>query len=104
MNKQQKIKLIKDLIKHYQELSDNSDKMFELFGADYDSKFFNSIWKAFDSYLSLVQKSIEDDCGFVSWFIYDNRCGKSNFICPINGFNKKVKTIEKLVDLIDAKK
>lgn len=101
MTKKEKVKLIKDLIKHYQELTANFDQIDKLFGADYDSNFFTAFWKAFDSYVELVQDTVGDHFQWVSWFIYDNQCGKANMTCILNGNNCKVKTVEKLVELIE---
>lgn len=101
MNKQEKIKLIKDLVKHYQELSENSDQIHKLFGSDYDSKFFSALWGAFDAYIELVQKNVDDHFDWIPWFIYDNKCGKANMTYLVNGNKKKVNTVEKLVEAIE---
>jgi hypothetical protein len=91
MNKKEKVKLIKDLVKHYESINKNCDSLNALFNADFDSGFLLSIWSAFDAYTALVQSVVEDRFEWVSWYIYDNKCGKV-----------KVKTVEKLVELIEG--
>lgn len=100
MTKQEKIRLIKDLIKHYQELNSNFDSIYKLFGSA-DSKFTDSVWNAFEAYMRLVQKTVGDKLDWISWFIYDNQCGKANMVYPVNGNKTKVKTVGKLVELIE---
>jgi hypothetical protein len=102
MTKQEKIKLIQDLVNHYKDLESNCNQIANIFGCDYNSKFFTSIWGAFDAYMELVQKSTEDVFDWIPWFIYDNECGKRNIECEVRGGVKvKVKTVKQLVELID---
>lgn len=69
MTKKEKVKLIKDLIKHYQDLTANFNQIDKLFGGDYDSQLYKSVWKAFDTYTTLVQTMVEDVFDWIPWFI-----------------------------------
>lgn len=100
MTNQEKISLIKDLVKHYQELNSNFDSIYALFG-NTESKFTNSVWKTFDKYVSAVQCIVDDTFDWIPWFIFENKCGKGNMTCEINGKKVKVKTVEKLVEIIE---
>ena len=101
MNIKEKIKLVGDLVKHYQELNKNFDRLDALFGTTSDSKFFNSVWLAFDSYCITVEKAIGDTTEAVNWFIFENKCGKAGMTCEWNGKKFKMKSVTDLVKFIE---
>lgn len=100
MQTNEKIKLIEDLVKHYRELSDSFDQIDKLFGGG-ESKFFNSVWNAFDAYTRAVEKLTGDHFESISWFLFDNECGKRGLICGLSGEKFEVKTVGDLVKFIE---
>jgi hypothetical protein len=100
MDTKEKIKIVEELISHYKKLDDNFSSIYTLFG-NADSKFCNSVWRAFDSYLELVSKVIGDEFGNLGWFIYENKCGKGGLICKCDGEEVNINSVENLIGWIE---
>jgi hypothetical protein len=101
MNTKEKIKLVSDLVKHYQELNKTFDQLDSLFGGSCESKFFSAIWSTFDAYTDTVELAIGDAFKSVSWFIYDNDCGKRGLECKFGGKSFKIKTVNDLIKYVE---
>jgi rhamnogalacturonyl hydrolase YesR len=75
MNKKQRIiyweAVIKAIIADHKALDKACLKAIEAGAMDADGQLFTAIWKAFDGLLRHVDQS-----DWLSWFIYDNDCGK----------------------------
>lgn len=100
LTQKEKIKIVEDLISHYQSLDSNFNNIYSLFG-NADSKFTNSIWSAFDGYVDTVCILLGDNFHFLNWYIYENSCGKNQKECTVNKKKKKIKNIVDLLDLIE---
>lgn len=64
---------------------------------DPNGPLFEAIWSSFESFLSLI-----DNEGWISWYIYDNECGKRKLKAS-TGKNKplvKIDTNLKLVNFL----
>jgi hypothetical protein len=101
MTTKEKIKLVSDLVKHYQELNKTFDQLDSLFGGNCESKFFSAIWSAFDAYADTVELAIDDSFKSVNWFIYDNDCGKRGLEREFGGKSFKIKTVNDLIKYIE---
>lgn len=53
-----------------------------------------------DTLIDLLELSMNDKSKWVSWWIYDNKFGKSNLTVTINNKQILIDTPEKLYDLI----
>ena len=106
MNKQEKIKLIYDLVNHYKEIQHNMEGMISFVGGDYESPLPNAVFKAFDSYVDLVEKHCGENyfnSHWVSWFIFENDCGDRGFECVgTDKKKKKIKTVKDLVEFVET--
>lgn len=101
MTTKEKIKLISDLVKHYQELNKTFDQLNSLFGANPESKVFNAIWGALDSCIDTVELAVGDTFKSVNWYIFENDCGKRGLECKFNKKDYKIKTVSDLVKFIE---
>lgn len=48
-------------------------------GVDPEAPMFRMGYDLFNKYVDAVSKNIGDDAGWLSWYIWDNDCGKRNF-------------------------
>ena len=106
MSEQEKIKLIEELVNHYKNANDLFGGIKEYIDLA-ETKIWDTYWLMFDSYLETVAKIIGDDFGSISWFIWENDCGKKGFEVHFknsSGDIKKiqVKTVEDIVEVIEA--
>lgn len=66
-----------------------------------DSPFGESAWKMFALLVESVSELIGDDVSAVSWFIWENDCGKKSLKhSRPDGTMSEVKTIDDLLDLV----
>ena len=89
-------KNIEELIKDYNKLTIFCDSVLELFGNSPESKFFDIIWEQFEKRLSFIEETFKTE-DWISWYIYDNECGKGKLEA---GFKDNMKKIENVDDLI----
>lgn len=103
------VNLVKELVKHHDALNKQYEDLHKLTRCDVDSPLFNAVWKAYDSYINVVSALIGDTQrndwdSWVSWYIYDNNCGRSGLPAGVSGNKMKpIRTVEDLVRLIHAK-
>lgn len=77
-------KLCKQVVDHYKELSKQCDALGSLLGiVDYETPLMRSIWHAFDAYTASAQREMHDYRDRLTWYIYDNHCGKKKLITTI---------------------
>lgn len=62
---------------------------------DTDGPLFEAIWKSHDLLLSQC-----DFAGWISWFLYENECGKKKHIAKHNGKAHRITTPAQLANLI----
>ena len=60
MTTSEKVKLVDDLVTHYMEIDDISDKIGNLMGTRIDSPALNPFWRAFDGYVKAVAALVGD--------------------------------------------
>lgn len=61
---------------------------------------FDSVFALEDFATNLLSETIGDDFQFLSWFLYENECGKKGLKAGKKGKMKKIKTIEDFFWLI----
>jgi hypothetical protein len=98
--KTEHLKLIKNCVDIYHSNDAIGDRIYELFG-NCDSQFMDNVFGIFDKYLDLVEETIGDEIHSLSWFIYDNQCGKKKLEHTINGKLVPIKTVDDLVRVIE---
>jgi hypothetical protein len=89
-------KVIDTLIREYKSLYKVCEAANKSGTLDPNGPLFEAIWSSFESLLNIFDKE-----GWISWYIYDNECGKRKLKASY-GKNKPVKIDSnlKLVDLI----
>ncbi len=89
------------VIDRYKELDTLFDKMSDLLGTTIDSPLGEAVWRLFDDYTTEIEAKIGDSNSFLSWYIYDNRCGEGNLEAAVNGEQgKKISNVKRLAHLI----
>ena len=100
MDKREAKELVNNLVSNYKKISENYGKLDEIFGISPDCKFFDSVFKMEEEYISVVQKLVGDDTESVMWYIFDNNCGKDGKKASVNGKEKYIKNVDDLIWLI----
>lgn len=64
-------------------------------GLDPDCDLFETMWKLFEAYKHEVALAINDSyLEWISWFIYENECGRKEFTIDITDRKGKVKVFK----------
>jgi rhamnogalacturonyl hydrolase YesR len=101
MNKKQRIlyweAVIKAIIADHKALDKACLKAIEAGAMDANGQLFTAIWKAFDGLLGHLDQS-----DWLSWFIYDNDCGKAGREAKVGTHMKlkPIRTPRQLAELI----
>ena len=90
------IKVVDTLINEYKSLYKACEAANKSGTLDPNGPLFEAIWSSFESFLNIL-----DQEGWISWYIYDNECGKKKLKASYG--KKKLVRIDsnlKLIDLI----
>ena len=98
MNKKEIIQKVIDSHKKREELL---DKFQELFGFSDDGAFYDTIFQLEDLNLKLASQLIGDECEWLEWYIYENKCGENGYEAGYEGNLIPIKSIDNLLELID---
>ena len=90
MTTQEKIKLVNDLVAHYSALTKVFTDLSALTGSQPEARLNTVVWDSFDGYTKAVSNAIGDHFEYVSWYIWENSCGKRGFEVSWNGGKSKV--------------
>jgi hypothetical protein len=103
MNREKRIWIISKLVAQHKALDSHFDILSKTLGSQVGSPFFDCMYKAMDSYLESVSEWLGDDFGWINWFIHENDYGKRAYAAkPSKGRKRKIRTVENLVDIIEA--
>jgi len=103
MNRGERVAIISKLVAEHQAIDGHFDVLAKTLGVSPDSPFFDDVFKAFDSYTAAVSTLVGDDFGWITWFIHENDYGKRKHEAkPSKGRTRKIRTVENLVDIIEA--
>jgi len=95
--------VVTTVVQRYTELSTQCDALNAILKMDYESPLMRSIWMMFECYAASASALIGDNHEWLSWYIWDNQCGKKE-LCASLGTKKlrPVRTVKDLVKLIKA--
>ena len=91
---------IRELVGAFRELEHVYDKLDSLIGVNCDSALFRTAYDMFGKYLESVAIVVGDDCGRLSWYIWDNECGKRGLTASVGNREIAVRTPEQLLSVI----
>ena len=96
--------MVNALVAHYRKLTKTFDALDDLMGSSPDSEIYTVVWAGFEAYTKAVSVAIGDNFDYVSWYIWDNSCGKRGLEVSWNNGNVRVfvKTAKDLIKVIDA--
>jgi hypothetical protein len=100
MEKKEKIRLITDLVAEHRSLDKINSEVYSVFGAG-DGKLLKFLWRVFDKWVASVAATVGDTQEWISWYIFDNDCGKRGFEAGYDGKMVKITSVKKLVELIE---
>lgn len=99
MTSKQKIahweKTIVSIVGHYKRLDAACDAAAKAGGLDLLGPLNDAIWEGFSGMLALIDAS-----DWISWFIYENDCGKRAFEAGYDGKTRPIRTARQLAKLI----
>lgn len=102
-----KIKILKDGLIAIQEFSNDQDKLQEglkiLSPSNSGIIEFGS--KFIDQYIQTLSDVLDDDCQFISWYVFVANFGKKRFTAKASSWKslRVIDTPEKLLNLIEGK-
>jgi hypothetical protein len=96
MTKKEWLIAAKTAVEHYTELKSLCTKAYDIGALEEEGPIDTAMWDAFTD-----MRSIWDENGWVDWFIYDNRCGKSKATVRYNGKDHTISTITQLAEYLE---
>lgn len=83
---------VSEVVKTFKELESLYDGMDKFIGVDPDAPMFRIAYELFNKYLDAVALNIGDQSQWLSWYIWDNECGKRAMLVSWNenGKHKEV--------------
>lgn len=88
-------------------MNKHAGAMAALVGSDiWQAPLFDSVYKAFEVGVDAASIAVGDDCAWLSWYIYENDCGRGGMEASKGtGYKlRKVDTVAKLVALMEYQK
>lgn len=89
-------KKIELVVSAYKSLARVCDAAIKAGCMDVNGPLHESIWRSFDKMLEAI-----DCAGWISWFIYDNECGKKHLMAGLSRKPRKIKTVRDLACLLE---
>lgn len=101
---QSEIKAHLDLVVYYyRALTKQLDALGRIIGSCPESPLSRAIWKTFDAYVettSLLVGDASKSDSWLSWYIWDNECGKRKMEATVDGVTYKVTGTKVLAKVI----
>jgi hypothetical protein len=94
-----KEKLLQSLIDDYLKINNIIEKYKYLFNID--NEIFNTLSSLIDNRIKDISIILNDHDGWISWYIYDNQCGKNKFEAGYHKDLNKICNIQDLLILIE---
>jgi hypothetical protein len=95
---------IEALIQSKRRLDACMDTAEKLFGREIiEGEFFTAAYQLFDQQVKLIE-AVSDLPVDVSWFVYENDCGRKGYEAGPEGEVIAVKTVQDLMDLAEIEK
>lgn len=93
--------IIQKFLKVHLNVTKQFDAMTKLTDCDGESQLWAPIWKMNEMLIHTIEELIGDDAKTLSWFIWDNDCGKNKLKHSI--YNKtKMKVVKDVSSLLDV--
>lgn len=96
-------KRIEELVQLKKELDEVYENLYTLTNLSPESKLVSVMYKPLDKYMILLQECINDNVGWINWFVWDNNCGERGLEAGYTGNMKPIKTVNDLIMLIKEK-
>ena len=86
----------------YKSVMGKLEELSSLFGGDFDSEFYKTIFKQQESYLDMLSELYDDTDtgGWLEWYVYENECGKAEMMAGKKGVARKIKSVTDLIFLM----
>lgn len=93
-------KWLREMITAKAELDSQWESLRLLSGVESESPFGAAVWRPMEKLIDAVAELIGDQLGSVSWFVWDNDCGRKRLQHSVPGSG--MRTIETVDDLLDV--
>ena len=105
LTKAERIALLEEWLKEFQQVQAACDAIEALFGKDHEGRIQTHFYGLFESYSRLVSIQVGDDFKWLDWFIWDNDCGKIALEARASSWKKarRIRTVKDLEAIISAK-
>ena len=101
-------KELKPLIQAHIRRFKAAEKMFKtldsVLSMEPESPFKELIYEILDAEMTMIELLAGDKFMSVSWYVYDNDCGKSKGECVVDGKKFNCGSVDKLMDMMGIKK
>lgn len=98
MNKQEKIKLIQNYLVSLKRLCNFMDKIGEF--AEVKEDYFEDAYSVTSCAEDMLAQLVGDKADWISWYIWENDCGKRGMEAGELGNLKEIRSVGDLVELI----
>jgi len=93
--------LLEKFLKVHLDVTTQFDSMAEFTGCDAESKMWRPIWKMDEMTIELLENLIDDKLQTLSWFVWDNECGKKKLKHSLPN-KKRMKVVKDVSSLLDV--
>lgn len=91
---------IKRVVEACRNLNRLYDRVDAVMGVNCEKPLFKVAYDVFERYLESVSVILGDDAGWLSWYIWDNECGRRGLEASLNGKMVKITTPRLLLRVI----
>jgi hypothetical protein len=99
MKYKEKKKIIDQFLNKFQQIENVYDELSKTMGLNPESPLFKALYIFVDPMIEYVSKDIGDKDDWLSWYIWENHCGKKGLEASI-GKDKKMKEITNVDELL----
>ena len=99
--RENKLNTITDLCYSHYDIQEVIDDLKTLFGDCVESKIVDQMIKMFNRQLKLAKQLVNDNEGWLEWFIFDNECGYREFNVVIGKKEFVVCSVNDILEVIE---
>ena len=102
LTRQQKSYTIGKLIDAHDAIHAQLDALKPTLNPDPGCPLYTAVFELIDVAIMAAGEAIGDTATWLDWFIHDNDCGRKGYDAGYEGRLKPIRTVEDLLDLIEA--
>jgi hypothetical protein len=91
---------INKFLKCYKEYNEEFNKLDAVLDVGCESPIFESVFSLFDLHIALLEQKMNDSWNTLSWYVFENECGKARLEAGPKDNSKKIKNLDDLFWLV----